>query len=230
MHPHQPSRLLLTLLLATASLSSAAKAVIIRKSIARPFNTNDTAPVARGLRALQAGLPIQYYGGPVMRCKPTVYYIAYGRIDPNQAALFSYLAQNLGGSSYYNIMTTYYDTAGPVLNVLGFGGWAQYLSVPGMDPYGLGRVLQDAQVAEVVTTTLAQGKSAVGEGAGVCSLSAYLDRAPFACACYYYNLSAMFVCAGALPKDPNGIYLVIMPQDAMYAGLCTDSCGVSLPA
>ena len=70
-------------------------------------------------------------GGPVMRCLPTVYYIAYGKIEnlaistcvcasvsfslnsiavhvgdihayagavePNQAALFSYLAQNLGG-------------------------------------------------------------------------------------------------------------------------------------
>ena len=47
-------------------------------------------------------------------------------------------AQMCVRSSYHNIMTTYYDTAGPVLNQLAFGGWAQYTSATG-DPYGLGR-------------------------------------------------------------------------------------------
>ena len=31
--------------------------------------------------------------------------------------------------------------------------------------------------------------------------------------------------AGALPKDPNAMYLVIMPPDATYSGFCYLSCG-----
>jgi hypothetical protein len=53
---------------------------------------------------------IVYHGGPVMLGTTTVYYIWYGNWSGNTAtSILTDFAQNVGGSPYYNINTTYYD-------------------------------------------------------------------------------------------------------------------------
>ena len=53
---------------------------------------------------------INYHGGPVMLGQTNVYYIWYGNWSGNTAqAILTDLANNIGGSPYFNINTTYYD-------------------------------------------------------------------------------------------------------------------------
>jgi len=53
---------------------------------------------------------IVYHGGPVMLGTTTVYYIWYGDWSGNSATtILTDFAQNIGGSPYYNINTTYTD-------------------------------------------------------------------------------------------------------------------------
>ena len=56
---------------------------------------------------------IGYGGGPVMLGTPDVYYIWYGNWSGNSATtLLPDFMSNLGGSPYFNINTTYYDSQG----------------------------------------------------------------------------------------------------------------------
>ena len=53
---------------------------------------------------------INYHGGPVMLGQINVYYIWYGNWTGNTAnSILTELAQNIGGSRYFNINTTYTD-------------------------------------------------------------------------------------------------------------------------
>ncbi|HJZ78998.1 MAG TPA: hypothetical protein VKD91_01590, partial [Pyrinomonadaceae bacterium] len=61
-------------------------------------------------RAKPARNGISYHGGPVMLGTTHVYYIWYGNWSGNSAtSILTNLAQNIGGSPYFNINTTYYD-------------------------------------------------------------------------------------------------------------------------
>jgi hypothetical protein len=53
---------------------------------------------------------ISYHGGPLILGTTNVYYIWYGNWSGNNApTILTDLAQNVGGSSYFNINTTYYN-------------------------------------------------------------------------------------------------------------------------
>src|SRR4051794_31138222 len=53
---------------------------------------------------------ISYHGGPVMLGTTNVHYIWYGNWQGNSATtILTDLAQNIGGSPYFNINTTYYN-------------------------------------------------------------------------------------------------------------------------
>jgi len=88
-------------------------------------------------------IPISYHGGPVLR-NPTLYFIWYGTWSTGDKALLENLASHLGGSSYANIWSTYYDFSGqPIPNTATFGGSTT-------DNYSLGHALTDFTLQSVV--------------------------------------------------------------------------------
>ena len=108
---------------------------------------------AESYRAVAAPPPIRYHGGPIMLGTTKVYVIWYGSWTGNTAlTLVPVFVPALGGSSYFNINTTYTDASGAkVTNALGFGGQTT-------DAYSRGKLLGDSDVAMVVANALAAKK------------------------------------------------------------------------
>ena len=93
---------------------------------------------------------IDYHGGPVMLGTPNVYYIWYGDWTGNTATtLLTNLAQHIGGSSYLNINSTYYN--GSNTHVSGLASYATSTT----DSYSQGKTLSDAGVQAVVAGAIA---------------------------------------------------------------------------
>src|SRR5262249_27230523 len=70
------------------------------------------------------GNGISYHGGPLILGTTKVYYIWYGNWSGNTATtILTDFANHIGGSSYFNINTTYYDGSNAhVSNAVSFGG------------------------------------------------------------------------------------------------------------
>jgi hypothetical protein len=98
------------------------------------------------------GNGISYHGGPVMAGTPNVYVIWYGNWSGNSAVnLITTLLSNIGGSSYYNINTTYYDGSNTHLsNAIHYAGSSN-------DNYSLGTALSDANIASIVQAKISAG-------------------------------------------------------------------------
>ena len=96
---------------------------------------------------------INYHGGPVMLGTTNVYYIWYGNWSGNSATtILPSLAQSIGGSSYYNINTTYFDGSNQhVSNAVQYGGAIN-------DNYSFGTSLSDSQIQSVVANALNSNK------------------------------------------------------------------------
>lgn len=146
----------LTLILAVL-LSTSAQAGVIRD-----HSDTDLVPSGKGWGehkpALGKAKPgptsngINYHGGPIMPGTTNVYYIWYGNWSGNSAiTILDNFARGLGGSSYYNINTTYYDgKAERVSNAVVLKG-EMY------NNYSLGKSLGDAAVASVVSSAITGG-------------------------------------------------------------------------
>jgi hypothetical protein len=82
-----------------------------------------------------------------------VYYIWYGAWNGNSAvSLLQLLAGNIGGSSYFNINTTYYNAnQAHVSGAVTFAGATN-------DNYSQGKSLSDAQIQQVVVSAISSGK------------------------------------------------------------------------
>ena len=76
------------------------------------------------------GNGIAYHGGPIMDVTGSTpvhfYYIWYGNwssLDPSAVPLLTTFAQNIGGSPYYNINTTYFNSSNQnLINAVSYGG------------------------------------------------------------------------------------------------------------
>lgn len=97
---------------------------------------------------------IYYHGGPVMTTTngPTIYYIWYGNWSGNSATtILTNFANSIGGSSWFNINTTYFDSSNvKVTNKVNYGG---SLTVG----YTHGTSLTDAQIQQVVVDAINSG-------------------------------------------------------------------------
>ena len=111
------------------------------------------APPGRGL-----GFPsifglngIRYHGGPIMLGTTNAYAILYGGWDssPTPALITQFLGDD-GGSSYFNINTTYTAGSQRVTNAVRFAGSTQV-------GYTKGTTLSDANVQEIVAAAIASG-------------------------------------------------------------------------
>jgi hypothetical protein len=92
---------------------------------------------------------IDYHGGALMLGTPNVYYIWYGNWTGNSATtILTDLMQNIGGSPYYNINTTYYNGSNArVTNAVRYVGATN-------DNYSQGKSLSDAGVQAVVSKAI----------------------------------------------------------------------------
>jgi hypothetical protein len=100
-----------------------------------------------------SGNGINYHGGPLMLGTKNVYYIWYGNWSGNSATtILTDFMQNLGGSPYFNINTSYYDgNNAHVANAITYSGSTT-------DSYSQGTSLSDAQIQTVVANAISSGK------------------------------------------------------------------------
>ncbi|MGR9000528.1 MAG: hypothetical protein ACU88J_15985 [Gammaproteobacteria bacterium] len=96
---------------------------------------------------------INFNGGPLMIGTTNVYYIWYGNWSGNSAeTILTDLAQNIGGSPYYNINTTYYDgNKVPVSNSVILAGSTT-------DSYSIGAALSDANIQSIVSNAITSNR------------------------------------------------------------------------
>jgi len=103
--------------------------------------------------AVQAAGGPTLHGGPVMLGTTNVYYVFYGHwsAEATQTAVMTTFAQCVGGSPYFNINTTYYDSMGRhVSNSVHYGGGVS-------DAYSHGTSLTDSAVKAIVSAKITSG-------------------------------------------------------------------------
>ena len=97
-----------------------------------------------------AGTGISYHGGPVMTSGITVYPIWYGNVSDSTKSVISGFLGNVGGSSYFNINTTYNNSLNKFVQ-----NSVTLSPLSYSDPkYSAGKALSDAAVQNLVKTAL----------------------------------------------------------------------------
>jgi hypothetical protein len=100
-----------------------------------------------------SGNGISYHNGPIITGTTNVYFIWYGNWSGSAAVnILTDLATNIGGSSYFNINTTYTNGAGThVTNSVHYAGSTSVSS-------GYKTSLSDADIQSIVSTAISGGK------------------------------------------------------------------------
>ncbi len=126
-------------------------------------NGNDTKPNGRSWETRDqkgAGPPagagpsqnISYHGGPIIVGGTHAYVIWYGTWSSTSQDIVTTFLQNVGGSPYFNINTTYSDGSGNhVSNSVTLSGTTS-------DNYSQGSALSDAGVQAVVSSAISSGR------------------------------------------------------------------------
>ena len=111
------------------------------------------APVRTTARPNKNNNGIFYHGGSVILGTTNVYYIWYGNWSGNTAtSILTNLAQSIGGSAYFNINTTYYNSSNThITNAVRYGGSTT-------DNYSQGTSLSDSQIQSVVSSAISGGR------------------------------------------------------------------------
>ena len=126
--------------------------IILPKVIHRAFQNHDQdanryahTPAAKPNR----GNGINYHGGPLILGTTNIYYIWYGNWSGNSAVnILTDFAQGIGGSTYFNINTTYYNGSNThVSNSVNYGGSIN-------DTYSHGTSLSDSAIQAVVSDAI----------------------------------------------------------------------------
>ena len=128
------------------------------KVIARSRNNNGEQPTgpAKTGNAKPGSNGITYHGGPLLGVVGgpplTAYYIWYGNWSGNSATtILTDFAQNIGGSPYFNINTTYYNGSNAhIVNAVTYGGSTTV-------GYTHGTTLSDSGVQAVVSDAITSG-------------------------------------------------------------------------
>lgn len=94
---------------------------------------------------------ISYHGGPVMTSTKNIYFIWYGTWSSNAQSILTNLAQTEGGSSYFNINTTYTNSGGTkVSNSISYKGSTS-------NDYVQGKSLSDSSIKTIVSNAITSG-------------------------------------------------------------------------
>jgi len=95
---------------------------------------------------------VSYHGGPIMTGTKHIYYIWYGNWSGNNAStVLNAFANGIGGSAYYNINSTYTNSAGQaVTNSATFAGSTSV-------GYTYGTALTDANIQSIVADSINGG-------------------------------------------------------------------------
>ena len=103
--------------------------------------------------AVVTGNGISYHNGPVMHGTVNMYYIWYGdwSQDSKADAILTDWGNNISGSPYENINTTYGDTSGNVSGAIALAGSTQMSSTT------FGTSLSDSSIASIVSRALTTG-------------------------------------------------------------------------
>ena len=147
-----------------AAIAACAMSVQAAK-VQSPGQEEDLVPTGKGWgeraapgQAHKAARPggtngISYHGGPVMLGTVNAYYIWYGNWSGNTAqTILTDLAQQIGGSPYFDINTTYFD--GSNQHVSGSVAYNGSTS----DSYSLGKNLSDGNIQSVVSSAISSGR------------------------------------------------------------------------
>src|SRR5438477_4919505 len=96
---------------------------------------------------------IRYHGGPLILGTTNVYYIWYGTWSGNTATtILTDLAMNMGGSPYFNINTTYFNSSNTrVSNLVHYANSTT-------DNYSQGTSLSDSAIQTVVSSAITSGR------------------------------------------------------------------------
>ena len=108
-------------------------------------------------RRTQASLAMQYHNGPVMH-NPTIYVIFYGPWSSTAKTIVYDFLENLSGSAYYGIQTTYYDPSGPLDDKLSF---TKETNVYHDISRSQGKVLTNDKIQLVVTNAILSSSSSI---------------------------------------------------------------------
>jgi hypothetical protein len=144
------------------------------------------APVRGQKPAASKGAPlgtgIDYHDGPVMDGAHHVYLIWYGNWAGNTAqAILPDLINNLSGSAYFNINSSYFGNSHKVPNLVTLSGQLY-------DFYSRGNTLNDADIWAVVTRSFSNGLPTDPEGIYLVLTSDDVDQGGFCTAyCGWHN-------------------------------------------
>ncbi len=134
-------------------------------------NEKDLAPNGRGIGTINhpgngnanpggfsrpgsgGGNGISYHGGPIITGTVNVYYIWYGNWSGDTGVnILTTLAQSIGGSSYFNINTTYYNGSNVKVSN------SVHYAASTTDNYSQGTSLTDAAVQAIVNAAITSGR------------------------------------------------------------------------